>query len=837
MLVANEEQTAVGATLGAKQTAAFEMVEDASFFQMLSSNLYSNQRLAVVREVMCNAWDAHIEAGKTGIPIEVKIGEDNIFSVRDFGLGIPHHLMQQVYCTYGKSTKKNDSRSTGGFGLGCKSPFALVDSFTVVNENQGKKVVYNLVKSSVEAGGLPSMSTVLTLDTEGCGLTVSMHVERSDINELLTYIRAIAMHGDMLVKLTGGRYEGEILPRINLNPVPGTYQIDRMDGNPSWHFDYMGDHRIFVRYGAVMYPMLTTPGTKRGVALLQDFMDMAGFNRIVVQAAPDTLALTPNREALSSQRMTEEGIADLCLALVDNIERDLRKMMPAAVLKAEEVIRSGKAHDTFTTRPSMWDAIHPAHLGRYIRSGLCSQYRIDQHLRARKAETAGFLRKFGSSNKKANKGLLKLRHKMQALDNGNHRSLRFSKFAVNAFARKHVMHPIGRMFAKHRHIASHKSFYALAPMYSYRMQVVRKGIEDYVFEGDYEHVKHLLDNKVVFLSPRIKDIERSAADWPQGQASRDYYWFYKMDQKQTNKAEIIRMFEGAGFTVVDLTQNFHWDNPAQKRLAEAKAKAKKLAEIAAGKIPVEQKKSVNNLFSLSNIYEKDGKHKRSVKTLQKMSYNWTTEKPLFYVEAAQAEREGYLGKFWHYNLLTDDEKQHGIMVRNGIEKNMAIKRGAVPVNRYFAGKLLAEVLSPGFRKYMEHERYAALEETYDVDEADLKLMKFLGISMPGLAKLREDKRYDIIANLVTITGCTSVSISLDGQMTSEQKTAWYEAEKYSLVPPPFLSRLKAVFDDRLLSQIEANGTSLLSYIQAVPERKAAIKSLVLIAIKNGTYKP
>ena len=49
---------------------------------------------------------------------------------------------------------------------------------------------------------------------------------------------------------------------------------------------------LFVRYGAVVYPMLETPSTRDATNLLKEFMEIVGFNRMIIQAAPGTLALT-----------------------------------------------------------------------------------------------------------------------------------------------------------------------------------------------------------------------------------------------------------------------------------------------------------------------------------------------------------------------------------------------------------------------------------------------------------------------------------------------------------------------------------------------------------------
>lgn len=111
MQVSDNGQNATSATLGAKKSTALTMVEDASFFHMLSSNLYSNQTLAAIREPLCNAWDAHIEAGTTHIPIEITITNDLELIIRDSGLGIADDRMNAVYGIYGGSTKRTTTMS------------------------------------------------------------------------------------------------------------------------------------------------------------------------------------------------------------------------------------------------------------------------------------------------------------------------------------------------------------------------------------------------------------------------------------------------------------------------------------------------------------------------------------------------------------------------------------------------------------------------------------------------------------------------------------------------------------------------------------------------------
>ena len=83
MQVAHAQDHVTHAFLGAKESRAVGISDDPAFFQILSSTLYKDQKLAVVRETLCNAWDAHIEAGKTDLPIEITIDDEEL-RIRDY---------------------------------------------------------------------------------------------------------------------------------------------------------------------------------------------------------------------------------------------------------------------------------------------------------------------------------------------------------------------------------------------------------------------------------------------------------------------------------------------------------------------------------------------------------------------------------------------------------------------------------------------------------------------------------------------------------------------------------------------------------------------------------
>ena len=93
MQVSQNTNNVNNAVIGAQAIKSFRIAETPEFFHILSSSLYSNPKFAVVREILCNAWDAHKAAGVTR-PVEVTI-TNKIFSVKDFGSGIAPEDMEE----------------------------------------------------------------------------------------------------------------------------------------------------------------------------------------------------------------------------------------------------------------------------------------------------------------------------------------------------------------------------------------------------------------------------------------------------------------------------------------------------------------------------------------------------------------------------------------------------------------------------------------------------------------------------------------------------------------------------------------------------------------------
>ena len=71
-------------------STGFTIKSNAHAFKILSSNMYSNPRHAIIRELSTNALDAHAMNGNTEKPFDVTLPTqfNPVFVLRDYGPGL-----------------------------------------------------------------------------------------------------------------------------------------------------------------------------------------------------------------------------------------------------------------------------------------------------------------------------------------------------------------------------------------------------------------------------------------------------------------------------------------------------------------------------------------------------------------------------------------------------------------------------------------------------------------------------------------------------------------------------------------------------------------------------
>lgn len=314
MKVSHVENMDTHAVIGGTDVQAFGMSDSAEFFTILSDTLYSDKILAVAREIICNGWDSHIMAGVEDKPLDITLNDSKLV-IRDYGTGITHDLVRQIYCIYGESTKTKSDKETGGFGLGSKAPFAYTDHFTVTNWHDGIKTVYAISRGSVETGGKPDIRTIVSVpDEDGRGIEVSMPIKNhddhrrfNDVIKNVVYFGGInaLKNEEPLESLDYSLYKDDFV----LVSKPSTISVQ---GN------------IFIKYGSVVYPIQRADEYAEHYDIIQRIFNRNGYARddtnkmVIFTAAANTIAVTPSREGLSQTEQTRDTISRILARFIEN---------------------------------------------------------------------------------------------------------------------------------------------------------------------------------------------------------------------------------------------------------------------------------------------------------------------------------------------------------------------------------------------------------------------------------------------------------------------------------------------------------------------------------------
>jgi len=180
MIISENKQDV--AVCGSFKTSGFKIQASSKAFDILSSNIYTHKVRAVIREISCNAVDAHTAAGNPDrINVHLPTRLEPHFSVRDYGTGLSDEDVREIFTTYFCSTKTSSNDFVGALGLGSKSPFCIVDSFTVKSFFNGTANLYSCYR---DENGEPQVALLTSNDTdESNGVEVSMAIDEDMIQE------------------------------------------------------------------------------------------------------------------------------------------------------------------------------------------------------------------------------------------------------------------------------------------------------------------------------------------------------------------------------------------------------------------------------------------------------------------------------------------------------------------------------------------------------------------------------------------------------------------------------------------------------------------------------
>jgi hypothetical protein len=296
---------------------AFTIKANAKAFKLLSSNLYSNKPLAILREIGCNALDSHKAAGKESVPFKLVLPADlhPWLEIIDYGTGLDDDQVKNIFTTYFESTKTTSNDYIGAMGLGSKSPFSYTDAFEVYARQNGVQNTYTCFLNKSGAPELFLLETNKNDPENGVefvdGVTIKVPIKANDYN----LFRTAALQAykffpvKPLVGVTGKNFEWD-------EPVYG------YEGS---NFKVLkGSKQCFALMGPVAYPLDLSQFETDG--FMKKHMD-AGLGGFVIDFGIGRLDVNAGREGLSYD---EDTIANL-IDGVKNIRSEMSVELQAGV--------------------------------------------------------------------------------------------------------------------------------------------------------------------------------------------------------------------------------------------------------------------------------------------------------------------------------------------------------------------------------------------------------------------------------------------------------------------------------------------------------------------------
>lgn len=205
----------------------FRIRNSAKAFNILSSGLYANKIRAIIRELSCNAVDSHVAAGRADVPFEVHLPStlEPWFSVKDFGTGLTHDQVTNIYTTYFESTKTSSNEFIGALGLGSKSPFSYTDNFTVTAVRDGRQGIYT---AFINEEGVPSIALMSEQPTtdQPSGVEVRFAVpDSADFGRFAQEAGQVYAWFQIQPKVTGGQLRLREIKYDRRDIVPGVHLL------------------------------------------------------------------------------------------------------------------------------------------------------------------------------------------------------------------------------------------------------------------------------------------------------------------------------------------------------------------------------------------------------------------------------------------------------------------------------------------------------------------------------------------------------------------------------------------------------------------------------------
>lgn len=265
---------------------------------LLSSNLYSNPEQSFIREIVSNAWDSHVEAGTTDIPVIIKFTEIAYnnweITIRDFGTGLSPERFKEVYCNIGSSTKRESNELIGGFGIGKYSSLACTNTVFITSYYKGISYLYIMVKSG-NTITTNLVNEIPTKEKDGVEITIK---NISSIRPYVDALNSIVFFPNIYIDGISNVINKSKIKRFNNFAVSSIVLSDK------------------ILLGNVLYPCDVYKFTTE----VRKFLCDIDYSGIVIKFDIGELNITPNRENIIYTEDTINKITDRILAAKKELE-------------------------------------------------------------------------------------------------------------------------------------------------------------------------------------------------------------------------------------------------------------------------------------------------------------------------------------------------------------------------------------------------------------------------------------------------------------------------------------------------------------------------------------
>jgi hypothetical protein len=322
--------TEVSGSLNVERQAEYRISRGAEVHIMrILRDMYNDPMKAVLREFMANGLDAHRMSGCEK-PIEVTLPgslEQNLI-FRDYGPGLSDEDFERYILGYGETGKEkmDDRGQIGGFGIGCKSFFAISSSAIFTSYHGGMETVWVCQPDETDRGVAKLISKEAT--DEPSGLKVEIPVSLVSSDNARNKLKEVIRYFTHPVVVDGELWEVDSLNGVAELVIDETTELH---GHPlrvrvfsDMKASYISASTTTVVINGIAYPLSTDFLLSSHTKLQSTVREVVTKGRLVIDFVDGFMELAPNRETFIENQVTGKICSDI-MEVLARVFDDVRK--------------------------------------------------------------------------------------------------------------------------------------------------------------------------------------------------------------------------------------------------------------------------------------------------------------------------------------------------------------------------------------------------------------------------------------------------------------------------------------------------------------------------------